>query len=88
MTLSNAQLCLLQSGKILDLTTLLNLKKFRHKGNKPGALAAMRMLEREGLGKLIPKCARRGASTVSLYNHCNKLSIGYKKIKNSKVSRD
>jgi len=52
-------------GNKLNLSTLLILKKFRLRGNKEGALAAMRQLEREGLGKLIPKSSRRGASTVS-----------------------
>ena len=65
MTLSNAKLCLLLPGNTLDLSTLLILKKFRCRGNKEGALAAMRLLKREGLGKLIPKCARRGTSAVS-----------------------
>lgn len=65
MILSNAKFCLLLPGNTLDLSTLLNLKKFRLRGNKEGALAAMRLLEREGLGKLIPKSARRGTSTVS-----------------------
>ena len=58
MTVSNAKLCLLQPGRTLDLSTLLILKKCRCRGNKEGALAAMRLLEREGLGKLIPKCAQ------------------------------
>ena len=65
LIVSNARLCLLLPGNTLDLSTLLFLKKFHFRGNKEGALAAMRLLEREGLGKLIPKSSRRGASTVS-----------------------
>ena len=40
-------------------------KKFRSRGNKGGAVAAMKLLENDGLGKLIPKTAHRGAAAVS-----------------------
>jgi hypothetical protein len=52
-------------GTILDVTTLLACKKFRSRGNKEGALQAMRALEADGLGKLIEKSSHRGASSVS-----------------------
>ena len=39
-------------GSILNLTDLLNAKKFRTRGNKPGALRAFKLLEQEGLGTL------------------------------------
>lgn len=54
-------------GKRLDLSALLASKKFRGRGNKEGALAAFRALERAGLGKLITTCATRGASSVRAY---------------------
>ena len=44
--------CLLLPGKVLYLSPLLAAKKFRNKGNKSGALTALRHLEQEGLGKL------------------------------------
>lgn len=47
--------CLTLPGKQLDLSILLKEKKFRHKGNKEGALRAMRILEDDGLGRLEEK---------------------------------
>ena len=64
-TILNAAYCLLFPGKCLDLSALLVAKKFRHRGNKEGAVSALKLLEKDGLGKLIPKTAHRGASTVS-----------------------
>ena len=53
-------------GKILNLSALLQAKKFRGKGNKEGAVAAFQELEQTGLGKLISEDSRRGASSVSV----------------------
>ena len=47
--------CLTLPGKQLDLSVLLKEKKFRNKGNKEGALRAMRILEEDGLGRLDEK---------------------------------
>ena len=53
--LSNQTFCLLLPGSVLDLSSLLQSKKFRARGNKDGALAAMRALEADGLGKLLER---------------------------------
>jgi len=63
--MSTASYCLLLPGTILNLSSLLAQKKFRYKGGKEGALAAMKVLASEGLGKLIPKNAHRGTAVVS-----------------------
>jgi hypothetical protein len=55
-------------GTILDVTTLLACKKFRSRGNKEGALQAMRALEADGLGKLIEKSSHRGASSLYTFH--------------------
>ena len=52
-------------GHVLDLTELLNAKKFRTSGNKPGALRAFKLLEQEGLGCLDARPGR-GADKVFL----------------------
>ena len=62
---SNAKYCLLLPGSSLDLSALLACKKFRSHGNKEGALTAMRVLEENGLGRLVKKGSHRGASAVS-----------------------
>ena len=49
---SLAAYCLQLPGKKLHLSALLTAKKFRGRGNKTAALAAMRELEAAGLGKL------------------------------------
>ena len=41
--IENAAYCLKLPGRILDLSTLLAAKKFRGRGNKDGALKAMRI---------------------------------------------
>ena len=45
------------------LTQLLNAKKFRSRGNKDGALKAMRLLVQENLGEL-EECRGRGSNKV------------------------
>ena len=61
---STAGYCLTLPGHQLDLGVLLQNKKFRTRGNKDGALKAMRELESVGLGQLIKKDAHRGTSAV------------------------
>ena len=63
---SVAAYCLLLPGKVLNLSALLQAKKFRGKGNKEGAVAALEELHKAGLGKLISADSRRGASSVSI----------------------
>ena len=63
--ISNAAYTLTLPGRILDLSTLLSNKKYRNRGNKDGALAAMKKLESDGLGKIKKKETHRGASAVS-----------------------
>ena len=63
---SVAAFCLLLPGKVLNLSTLLQAKKFRGKGNKEGAVAAFEELHKAGLGKLVSAGSRRGASSVSI----------------------
>jgi hypothetical protein len=62
---SNAGYCLLLPGEVLDLSTLLSLKKFRGRGNKDGALEAMRLLQSDDLGKLEEKESHRGSSAIT-----------------------
>jgi len=50
----------------LNLSTLLVNKKFRARGNKEGALTAMKMLQDDKLGRLIELSSNRGTSDVSL----------------------
>ncbi len=52
---SNEAFCLTLTGEQLDLSALLKDKKFRGRGNKEGALKAMRALQEDGLGKLEEK---------------------------------
>lgn len=50
----NAAFALLLPGKVLHLSALIVTRKFRDRGNKAGALEAMKHLESCGLGKLSP----------------------------------
>ena len=62
--------CLTLPGKQLDLSVLLKEKKFRHKGNKEGALRAMRILEEDGLGRLDEKkLSNKSSVKVRTYIH-------------------
>ena len=45
--------CLLLPGKILNLSYLLRLKKFRKRGNKDGAVSAFYQLQYAELGRVI-----------------------------------
>ena len=57
--------CLLLPGKILNLSYLLRLKKFRKKGNKDGAVTAFYQLQEAELGRVIEIGGSSGAATVS-----------------------
>ena len=52
---SNEALCFTLPGSELNLSALLKDKKFRGRGNKEGALQAMRILEEDERGKLEEK---------------------------------
>lgn len=65
---ATAAFCLQLPGSTLDLTRLLNAKKFRSRGNKEGALKAMRLLAYEGLGELEERHGR-GSNKV-LHINC------------------
>ena len=62
---STASYCLTLPGKQLVLSTLLQAKKFRARGNKDGAVAAFRELDKAGLGTLEEKGMQRGTGAVS-----------------------
>ena len=58
-SVSNEALVLCLPGKKLDVSFLINKKKkFRNRGGRDGAMAAMRQLEKEGLGKLAVRNAK------------------------------
>ena len=57
--------CLLLPGKKLFLKPLLDLKKFRNRGNKEAAVAAFYRLEEEGLGKVLEVSNSKGTAVVS-----------------------
>ena len=60
-----AGFCLTLPGKILYLSPLLALKKFRKKGNKDGAVRAFYRLQEEGLGRVLEVAGTKGTSSVS-----------------------
>ena len=64
---SNEAFCLTLPGNQLDLSALLKDKKFRHRGNKEGALQTMKILEEDKLGKLEEK-QTKGSVKVGLDN--------------------
>ena len=66
---STSAFCLLLPGKNLHLSTLLAQKKFRHRGNKEGALNAFHALESAGLGKLKTEEKDRGAAEVLVLSY-------------------
>ena len=55
MLANNEGLCLTLPGSQLDVSVMLKDKKFRGRGNKEGALQALRKLDEDGLGKLQEK---------------------------------
>ena len=52
-------------GKTLDISALNTQRKFRDKGNKEGAVAAIRHLEESGLGEVREERASRGTAKVN-----------------------
>ena len=62
---SNAAYSLLIPGKILNLSALNHLKRFRNRGNKPGAKKGRQLLQECKLGKLIEDKAQHGTGYVS-----------------------
>lgn len=67
---NNASYSLLLPGKILNLTILNNLRKFRDRGNKQGAKQAWKLLDEAGLGTLIESKARRGTDKANFIFTC------------------
>jgi len=63
---STAAYCLLLPGKKLYLKALLDMKKFRKRGNKEGAVAAFYRLEEEGLGKVYEVSNCKGTAVVCM----------------------
>ena len=63
--ISAAAFTILQPGKILDLSAMLKAKKYSARGNKDGAIKAMKKLQSDGFGMLKKKDMQRGAAAVS-----------------------
>lgn len=59
-----AAFVLLLPGKILDISALNSSHKFRDRGKKEGAVAAIKELESAGLGVVKEERATRGTSKV------------------------
>ena len=59
-----ATISLLTPGRVLHLSALLILKRYRDKGNKAGAVKGYQLLQQEGLGELVEIKPQRGASIV------------------------
>ena len=65
----NAAFSLLLPGKVLHLNALLQLRKFRDRGNKAGAVRGFEALEKEGLGVVVSTRLQRGANMVIFLIH-------------------
>ena len=63
----NASLTLAIPGTTLHLTALLTIRKCRYKGDKEGAFAGFRLLEKVKLGKDEATNLKPGTSVVSRY---------------------
>ena len=61
---SNEGFVLCLPGQKLDVSLIINKKKFRNRGGRDGAMAAMRKLDEDGLGKLIMRKSK-GSIRVS-----------------------
>ena len=83
---SNEAFCLILPGNQLDLSALLKDKKFRHRGNKEGALQAMRILEEDGLGKLEEK-QTKGSVKVHVYLQLSSLTLCTRKLRHLRRHR-
>ena len=64
----NAVYSHLLPGKILHLSDLLEMRKFRDRGNKEGAVRGFRVLEEAELGKLIEVKPQRGTNMVNIFH--------------------
>ncbi len=53
-----AMFCLILPDKVLHISALLAAKRFRDKGNKDGAVKAIKMLESAGLGTVRVQTAK------------------------------
>ena len=60
-------LCSFLPGKTLHLSALIVARKFRDRGNKQGALEAMKLLADSGLGELTFLNSARGTDKVILF---------------------
>ena len=67
-----AAFSLLLPGKVLHLNALSHLRKFRDRGNKPGAVRGFELLQENELGELVSVKPQRGATMVRrlCYNNC------------------
>ena len=59
-----AAYCLLLPGKVLHISALLAAKRFRDRGNKDGAVKAIRVLQSAGLGEVCEAKPQRGTNVV------------------------
>ena len=66
MVAGTAGFMLLLPGKVLDISSLNSSHKFRGRGNKEGAVAAIKELESAGLGVVQENTATRGTKMVCL----------------------
>ena len=64
LTARTAAFSLLLPGKVLHLNDLSHLRKFRDRGNKPGAVRGFELLQENELGKLVSIKPQRGATMV------------------------
>jgi hypothetical protein len=76
---TRAAYCLLLPGRVLYLSHLLRLKKFRKWGNKDGAVSAFSYLQDAGLGTLNEVGGYSGANTVSnnLHNYFTSVTTSH-----------
>lgn len=63
---NNAAYVLTLPGSVMDLTTLLNSKKLRGRGNKEGAVRIFQLLQEDQLGQLETRRGR--TSKVCVFN--------------------
>ena len=61
-----ASFCLTIPGKMLHISTLLAKKFFRNRGNKDGAVRAIKMLEKGGLGTVYEDKPVSGTTVVNI----------------------
>ena len=64
------QMSLLLPGKVLDISALNTSHKFRGRGNKEGAVAAIHELQAAGLGTVKEERATRGTTKVLIHAVC------------------